>query len=171
MRPELISPAYLEQQRGLHATGRFGGKGGKWASTAMDLMHAHKCETVLDYGCGQGQFGNEMRMMGVDVAEYDPAIRGKEASPEPADLVMCTDVLEHIEPDKIDGVLAHIRSLTRNVAFFVIHTKPASKNLPDGRNAHILLRSPRWWSATVAAAGFSFMGSEETKKHLIYTCK
>lgn len=171
MRLDLISPAYLEQQRGLHATGRFGGKGGKWADAAIGLLRAYECATVLDYGCGRGQFRREMNGFGVEVSEYDPAIDGKGKPPHPADLVMCTDVLEHIEEDRIEAVLAHIRSLARKVAFFVIHTGPASKNLPDGRNAHILLRDSKWWYTALLASGFLVIDAEETKKHLIYTCK
>lgn len=171
MSRDLISPEYLEQQRQLHAQGRYGRWGKDWVGAAMDLMRAHGCATVLDYGCGQGTFKAEMNGCGAAVAEYDPAIKGKDKPPKPADLVMCTDVLEHIEEDKIDAVIRHIRELTRKVAFFVIHTRPASKNLPDGRNAHILLRDSLWWFEAITTRGFYVLEADHTKKHLIYTCK
>jgi hypothetical protein len=92
---------------------------------------------------------------GVRFAEYDPAIPGKDERPEFADLVVCTDVLEHIEPERIGAVLAHLRGLARKAIWCVISTKPSNKTLPDGRNAHILIRPESWWREALAAAGFT----------------
>ena len=64
----------------------------------------------------------------------------------PAELVICTDVLEHIEPELIDNVLKHIESLTLKTAYLIIDTLPAQKNLPDGRNAHLIIENQDWWT-------------------------
>jgi len=56
-------------------------------------------------------------------------------------------VLEHVEPDLLDNVLAHISSLTRHYAFLNIATVAALKTLPDGRNAHLIVEPPEWWRA------------------------
>jgi hypothetical protein len=61
--------------------------------------------------------------------------------------VVCTDVLEHIEPELIDNVLDHLKDLTRKVAFLAIATRPARKNLADGRNAHLIIQPSSWWLA------------------------
>jgi len=55
------------------------------------------------------------------------------------------DVLEHIEPDYLDKVLADLQSITRKYGFFSVHTGPAGKVLPDGRNAHIIQQPTSWW--------------------------
>jgi 2-polyprenyl-3-methyl-5-hydroxy-6-metoxy-1,4-benzoquinol methylase len=144
----LITPEYLAQQRALHADPRgYGTKGSKWAPTVLHEASWLGVETVLDYGCGQGSLARELRRIepGLDVREYDPAIAGKTATPEPADLVVCTDVLEHIEPDCIQGVLDDLKRLTLKRAFIVVSLVPAGKTLPDGRNAHILLMPRQWW--------------------------
>ena len=60
-------------------------------------------------------------------------------------MVACTDVLEHIEPDCLDHVLDHLCELAENVAFLVVATAPAQKTLADGRNAHLIVESARWW--------------------------
>jgi hypothetical protein len=60
-------------------------------------------------------------------------------------MVACIDVLEHIEPECLDNVLDHIASLTEAVAFLSIHTGPALKKLPDGRNAHLIQEPAEWW--------------------------
>lgn len=70
---------------------------------------------------------------------------GKTALPEPADGVVCLDVLEHIEPEFLDGVLEHIRDLAIKCAFFAVSTVPSSRTLGDGRNAHLIIEPKEWW--------------------------
>jgi hypothetical protein len=55
--------------------------------------------------------------------------------------------LEHVEPDKLLYVLDDLRRVTRKVGYFVIHTGPSSKNLADGRNAHLIQKDAQWWKA------------------------
>ena len=76
---------------------------------------------------------------------YDPCVPEYAKEPVASQMVACCDVLEHIEPDMIDGVLDHLQRLTEQVGFFSINTTNAMKTLPDGRNAHILQRPPEWW--------------------------
>jgi len=62
--------------------------------------------------------------------------------------VVCTDVLEHIEPECLQTVLEHLRSLTRAVAHIVIAIKAdGHKKLGDGRDPHLIIESPNWWRA------------------------
>jgi hypothetical protein len=138
----LISPDYLELQRKLHAGGRYGVSSGRWVDTVRSLAERENCADILDYGCGQGQL---KAALGDCVTEYDPAIAGKELEPEPADLVVCTDVLEHIEPDCLDDVLLHLRSKAKKQFLFAISLRPAGKTLGDGRNAHLIVESADWW--------------------------
>jgi 2-polyprenyl-3-methyl-5-hydroxy-6-metoxy-1,4-benzoquinol methylase len=101
----------------------------------------------LDYGCGQGALG---RALNQEISEYDPAIAGKDSSPQPADLVICTDVLEHIEPECLESVLDHLKSLTKEALFAVISTRPAKKTLADGRNAHLIIEPWSFWEEKLA---------------------
>lgn len=138
----LISHDYLELQKALHAGGRYGVSSGRWADTARRLAEREDCAGILDYGCGQGQLN---QALGECVREYDPAVAGKDQEPEPADLVVCTDVLEHIEPDCLDDVLLHLRSKVKKRLLFAISLRPAGKTLADGRNAHLIVESADWW--------------------------
>lgn len=155
---DLISPAYRQEQRLLHARPNgYGGKGNKWAEAVAGLVDRYRATSVLDYGCGQGTLGAALRarqILALRVDEYDPAIPGKDGLPLFADLVVCTDVLEHIEPDRLASVLAHIHMLTRRAALLVVATRPSGKVLTDGRNAHLILENGAWWSDRIAAAGF-----------------
>lgn len=155
---ELISPGYLTEQRTLHASPRgYGGRGDKWAGVVLQLAVAYHAESILDYGCGQGSLAKALRLYPTfaPIREYDPAIPGKDALPEPADLVVCTDVLEHIEHDRLPSVLEHLKSLARKAIWAVISTKTSNKKLSDGRNAHIIVRPAKWWKNRLIEAGFT----------------
>lgn len=171
---DLISPGYVALQRELHARPQgYGGKGKKWAETVVALVKRYDAISVLDYGCGQGSLKVQLqafREMGaVRLSEYDPAIAGKDGPPDFADLVVCTDVLEHIEPERLSKVLEHVRMLARKAAFLVVALDPANKTLADGRNAHLILESPAWWTNAVVSAGFALAPLEDLPLPAQYT--
>ncbi len=142
-KPELISATYAEMNRTLHKTNlSYGVGGGRHIDTVLKLAKNLSTSSILDYGCGKGYLAKGIPF---PIWEYDPCVPGKEESPRPAELVVCTDVLEHIEPDRIQFVLSDLRRCTKRLGFFTIHTGPARKSLPDGRNAHILQRDEKWW--------------------------
>ncbi len=139
----LITEDYRAQNAQLHKSPKFGVGGAKWASRVSSIAQKNNCETILDYGCGKGMLGKALFYR--EIREYDPAVEGKNIV-EPADLVVCTDVLEHIEPELLDSVLQHLHSLTHKVLFFYISTKLALNHvLPDGRNPHLSFHDAEWW--------------------------
>lgn len=149
----LISAEYLQQLRAMHESARgIGHSGRKHAAEVLAMASALGIRRVLDYGCGAGTLKHELQAQGVtfDIREYDPAVPGKDDLPSAADLCVCTDVLEHVEPDKIHSVIAHIRALTIIAAFVVIATTRAHKSLPDGRNAHLIVAPAEWWTSLFA---------------------
>lgn len=144
----LISESYLETQRWLHAQPRgYGGGGHKWAPMVASIATDMGYRTVLDYGCGQATLAEKLAIIQPDleVTNFDPAIKEHAALPASADLVVCTDVLEHIEPERLDWVLHHLCGLADGELFAVISLKPANKQLPDGRNAHLIIEDAEWW--------------------------
>ena len=150
-KPELISAGYVDLNRRLHADNlAYGVGGGRHAALVMKLAEniakEVKFVSVLDYGCGKSYLAKALPF---PIAEYDPAIPGKEQSPRPADLVCCLDVLEHIEPDHLDAVLDDLRRCTKRIALFVIHTGPSHKTLPDGRNTHLIIDGETFWRQKV----------------------
>lgn len=160
---QLISRSYAAMQSELHARPQgYGGKGDKWMNTVIDLVAKYEAWSVLDYGCGQGSLGRVLRrdgvLSGVRIDEYDPAVKTYSAMPAFADLVICTDVLEHIEPDRLTWVLRHLHLLARKAVFLVVALDEANKVLADGRNAHLILETPGWWETTICEAGFRFDG-------------
>lgn len=148
-KPELISAEYRSLNSQLHEINlAYGVGGGKHADTVQKLAAGFKTQpSILDYGCGKGYLAKALPF---PIWEYDPAIHEKSESPRPADLVVCTDVLEHIEPEKLLFVLDDLRRCVKAVGFFVIHTGPARKTLPDGRNTHLIQRDKAWWKAKLS---------------------
>ena len=119
------------------------GSGAKYGEFVLEAMRRTGSTTVLDYGCGKGSL---KRALGAFVANYDPAVPEWSEMPSPADLVVCTDVLEHVEPEQLVAVLSHIRGLALRAVFFVIACREARKTLADGRNAHLIVEPPEWWA-------------------------
>lgn len=150
---ERISDEYRQLNRDLHETrADYGARAHKRADFVATVIKELKFTSVLDYGCGKGALKPALEQLcpGIQVTEYDPAIPGKDGEPEPVDFVVCLDVMEHVEPDKLEGVLAHIRSLARKAAFMLISTRPATKTLADGRNAHLIVEPLEWWQERLA---------------------
>lgn len=153
---DLISPAYLDVQRIMHANPKgYANRGEQWAPTVIEVAQQYDVWSILDYGAGKCRMGNALREAGFECRDYDPAVPGLDTPPSFADLVVSTDVLEHCEPQKLDNVLAHIRLLARKAVFLVISCRPARKRLPNGDNAHLIIKPKAWWRDRLLAAGFT----------------
>lgn len=167
----LITESYRELNKRLHETNpAFGISGQKYVEEVKNLSEYIKADSILDYGCGKGTLKNSLSVSGI-VKEYDPAIPGKDFPPEPADLVVCTDVLEHIEPECLDDVLADISRLTKKAAYLVVATFPAKKSLPDGRNAHLIQRNRSFWDEKVKKHFRELSALSDTSGHIYYLVK
>lgn len=114
---------------------------------ARDLSPQH----ILDYGCGKSTLVHDLaRQLSAVGWRYDPAIPKVSAKPDgPFDLVLNTDVLEHIPETALDSVLQDIRRLSPNVIFH-IPTRHALQILPNGANAHCTVKSSPWWLEKLA---------------------
>lgn len=151
----LISPEYVREQEILHtAPDGYGDRAFNYSYLVAGIATVKRCASILDYGCGKGSLGRELTNAGLNIKSYDPGIPAYAAMPKPADLVACLDVLEHIEPECLFDVLAHIRELTRKVLFTAIATRPAGKTLSDGRNAHLIIENDAWWYKQLENHGF-----------------
>jgi hypothetical protein len=145
MQLQTISDEYILLNRQLHdENASYGDSSWRHAQKVEELREDYDCVTVLDYGCGKGSLkrglGNPDWMR-----EYDPAVPGKDARPEIADLVMCTDVMEHIEPGLLDNVLTDLSRLAGKAAYLVIATRESVKLLPDGTSPHKIVQNAGWW--------------------------
>jgi len=111
------------------------------------LLEELKPRSVLDFGCGKARLIGDLagRYPAVEFYGYDPAIPGRDTLPvSEADLVICTDVLEHIPEKELEGIVAQVASLSPH-AFFMLHHGLAVEILPDGTNAHCTVKTAIWY--------------------------
>lgn len=149
----LITPEYKALQKRLHETApHYGISGQRYTEIIRDLSEWGRL-AILDFGAGKCTLAQSLGPA-YRVTNYDPCIDGLDTPPEPHDIVACTDVMEHIEPQFIDDTLKELRRLTLKRAFFVISITEAQKTLADGRNAHISIYPREWWTDKMDAVGF-----------------
>ncbi|MGQ0545927.1 MAG: hypothetical protein ACT4P3_11440 [Betaproteobacteria bacterium] len=144
---QTITEEYRRLQQELHKNPNYGVASLHFAPLVADLIRGTKVASVSDYGAGKKNLLKGLANAGIVLPEYypyDPAFP-EYGPPKPADLVCCIDVLEHIEPELIDNVVAELASLTTRLGFFTIHMGPAAKVLADGRNAHLIQKPSSWW--------------------------
>lgn len=142
----LITEPYRAVNAAQHAHEReWGRQSAKYADDVRDLCKRLQIDAFLDYGCGKQALGIALEPFGIKATNYDPAFPEFATSPEPHELVVCTDVLEHVEPECLDAVLEDLRRVTKLIAFLVIATKHSKKSLIDGTNPHKIVQPKEWW--------------------------
>lgn len=147
----LITDDYVKLNAELHESNSAYGTSGSMYTTDVLWVYANiGAQNILDYGAGKGLLRKSLPDSLV-VREYDPAIENIATRPEKADLVTCTDVLEHIEPECLAEVLEDINNLSMKGVFLSISCRPAKKFLSDGRNAHLIVEKPMWWLGKISA--------------------
>jgi lipopolysaccharide biosynthesis glycosyltransferase len=145
---KLISVEYARLNQKLHQErSDYGAHGHRHAAVLSELAKRIGARHLLDYGCGKQTLKGALS--GICVKGYDPAIHGLNEIPEPADIVYCGDVLEHIELEFLDNVLDDLKRVTLRIGVLVIHTGPSTKTLADGRNAHLIQESFDWWKPLI----------------------
>ena len=145
--PQTITEEYRKLQQELHKNPNYGVASLQFAPYVASLMKQTNSRTISDYGAGKKNLLRGLAAAGIQPAEYypyDPAFP-EYGPPRTADVVCCIDVLEHIEPDLVDNVLAELGSITTRFGFFSVHQGPAGKVLADGRNAHLIQKPTSWW--------------------------
>lgn len=123
----------------------------KWWETIKNLCDQMGVKKLLDYGCGKAMLRDALTPFGYEVTCYDPAFPEHANSPEPHLFVVCTDVLEHVEPECLDAVLKDLARVTRKGLFLVVATRPANRALVDGSNPHRIVEPIEWWIGKLEA--------------------
>lgn len=123
------------------------------------IVKLAKANTILDFGSGKAKLYDDApdypansRFKTIPgwgnavVTCYDP---GYQPFSDPVegqyDVVISTDVVEHIPEEDIAWVLDKIFAYATQAVYVVAACYPAQKHLPDGTNAHCTLQPPEWW--------------------------
>jgi len=130
------------------------------AKKAFTELGMSKSDTLIDFGCGTGRPAAQFQRMGLDVIAIDHATNCLDADVSvnflqsclwdlPKELSgmygYCTDVMEHIPPEKIDGVLSEIRRVISGKVFFQIATFPDGMGKRIGETLHLSVYPSEWW--------------------------
>jgi hypothetical protein len=145
---KLLSEEYRRVLEIEHANTPWGVTGWHHAPYIYGLLTKLDLRTMLDYGAGRGSLGHwfdKNDTAQIQRREYEPGIPKLGAEPQPAQLVACIDVMEHVEPDCVDSVLDHIQGLSTACVYFNISCRPAGRILSNGHNAHLSIQEPEWW--------------------------
>jgi len=144
----LYSEKHLEFQKKVHGDcPSYGNASLIFAPMVSELINANKIQSLLDYGSGLGEVPQNLEVdHKVDVQLYDPAIEKYQEAPKEAEMVICLDVLDAVEPGCQDNVLDDLQRLTNKMAFISINTM-----LPDSLADQVEADSGRnfkpveWW--------------------------
>jgi 2-polyprenyl-3-methyl-5-hydroxy-6-metoxy-1,4-benzoquinol methylase len=143
----MISDNYKKILTDIHDTSPFG-KRSKVPKYLAEFIEQVKPTSILDFGCGKGRLVHRLRedYPDMSITGYDPGNREFDESLDGrlVDLLISTDVLEHVEPEHINQTLEYLSHRSRYI-YHLIALSPAKLILPDGRNAHLIQESPEWW--------------------------
>lgn len=124
------------------------------------LLQQFNSKSLLDYGAGKARFYDAKLFRGRDgqpatlqtywglerMYLYDPGYEPFSRLPDGAfDVVICTDVMEHIPEEDLPWVIDELFGYTRQFMYVCVATYPARKTFPNGENVHVTLRDRKWW--------------------------
>jgi SAM-dependent methyltransferase len=130
------------------------------ADSIGKMVRALRAKTLLDFGCGRADAyrapHNVWQAWGIPrdgVTLYDPAFRRDNELPTGTfDVVVCSDVLEHVPEDEVVAFAERLASYARHGLWASVCCRPAKKKFPDGGNLHVTVRSYDWWLDKMQAA-------------------
>lgn len=151
-------PDYRELAK--HADKNFGGLSIlNHVVSIRKLLTETESHTMLDFGCGRGEAYKSphklYKQLGLPrhaVTLYDPAFMPTSKLPVGQfDLVVCSDVLEHVPEHEVDEFVARLFSYAKKAVWASFCPRPAKKFFPDGRNLHVTQQPMEWWAGRFAA--------------------
>jgi hypothetical protein len=135
---------YLEQAKLYHQEDKI------WQGTSIinyipkinQIIKDKDIKTILDYGCGKAKHHPKEW----NAIKYDPAIKEYQNKPQDKyDLVISTDVLEHIPVENLKQTIDEIFGYSNKWVFVSVCCRKAEAILPNGYNAHATIESAKWW--------------------------
>jgi SAM-dependent methyltransferase len=153
----------LSKYQGIYSTKSIPGYGhSNHGSGALPLLLSWKPESLLDVGCGYNEFVRnvvkllpDLNSIGVDFACPGADIIADAASLpfslKEFDVITSFDMLEHVEPEKVDIVLSEFARVSHRFIFSICY-RP-SVFLWQGQNLHPTVQKESWWLDRIQNAG------------------
>ena len=160
---DTIGNGYQEQLQKEHHGSKWGSTGAKYSGNDVlsVLRNRPYIQTVLDFGAGKGSLGSFIKEeLGRDIewTDYDPGRPDIDTLPSGQfDCVVSTDVLEHIEPKRLDDVLRTLADKAGKVLISDIACYPTGKLFGEGpykgQDLHLIIEEPTWWRERLKSTG------------------
>lgn len=125
-----------------------------------EIIQKKNIKTALDYGCGKAKYHPGTWSF---FTKYDPAYPLYEKKPTGKyDLVICTDVMEHIPEDSVEFVIEELFQYAKKYVYVNVATRPAKKVLANGENAHVTVKPEKWWNEIFDRVSEKYPNIEKT---------
>lgn len=150
-------------------------------TSSLEWLNPEPNSSICDFGSGSGQAAQAMADMGYAVTGFDLCAHANQFFD--GEVVIgtlwdmphfgifeygyCTDVLEHIPPSKICGVLSGIRERVTQGCFFQIARFEDHFGDEEHGQLHICLRPPKWWRASFELAGWEDVEFKVSDKYIL----
>ena len=148
----------------------------KWMPTrsipeALDIQNNFEFKTCVDYGCAKGFLVNALRIIGCDawgedISEYavehcHPNVKDYVSLPNDKvyDLLICKDVLEHVEVEDIPSVLQKFKKKSKQF-FFVIPLGDDDRfriREYEVDITHVTKKDEEWWIKMFESQGLELV--------------
>ena len=148
----------------------------KWMPTrsipeALDIQSNFEFKTCVDYGCAKGFLVNALRIVGCDawgedISEYavencHPNVSDYVSLPNDKtyDLLICKDVLEHVEVEDIPSVLQKFKKKSKQF-FFVIPLGDDDRfriREYEVDITHVTKKDEEWWIKMFESQGMELV--------------
>ena len=163
-----ITAEYTESLKKLHKSNKAFGNRSNIPVEVTRCIEKYNIQSILDFGCGKGNVVAALKETypNLTVYGYDPGRDSFNTLPDNVDMIISTDVLEHIEPELLEETLLDLAKRTNKVMYHLIACHPAKKRLHDGRNAHLIVETPDWWKNKLAIVLNWKMYNEHTYEYL-----
>lgn len=165
---EYYKQQLLDMHKSLGVTRQWGTTGARnFGDYIVRFLEKRKYVTVLDFGAGQlsleAYVQREYRdYHTLEWTNYDPGVKGIDSTPiGQYDLIISSDVLEHVEPEQLDDVIEWLGAHVTKAQFHHIACDPCGLILPDGRNAHLITEKLDWWLDRFVTESWALMYSAD----------
>ena len=146
------------------------------AELFVSVVNPEDHHRIIDYGCGTGRGSLKLRQLtSCEIVQVDFAENCRDGNskdfifiqcdmtkeiPVTGNYGFCTDVMEHIETDKVENVIRNIVNSSPEV-FFQISTIPDEMGALIGQPLHLTVRPHEWWKETFNKLGYEVAYEEK----------